>query len=156
MKPFFTAARVPTSRGRQAGVMLLEAMIAILIFSVGILAIVGMQGTAIQNMSEAKYRSDAAFIANQIVADMWGNAANLASYAYSGSGSVPNLLVNWMNTAQARLPGVDVAGKKNLPIITLGANNQVTVTVRWQQGRDVGTGAPPHSYALVAYVNCCL
>ena len=56
MEPMSTAAQATLSRGRQAGVMLLEAMIAILIFSVGILAIVGMQGTAIQNMSEAKYR----------------------------------------------------------------------------------------------------
>ncbi len=156
MKPISVSARGPLRRGRQAGVMLLEALIAILIFSVGILAIVGMQGTAVQNMGEAKYRSDAAFIANQIVADMWGNSTNLAGYAYSGSGSVPSLLLNWMNTAQSRLPGVDVVARKNLPIITLGANNQVTVTVRWQQGRDVGTGAPPHSYALVAYINCCL
>jgi type IV pilus assembly protein PilV len=155
MKSISVPARAPLGRGRQAGVMLLEALIAILIFSIGILAIVGMQATAIQNMGEAKYRSDAAFLANQIVADMWSNSTNLAGYAYSGSGSVPPLLLNWMNTAQSKLPGVDVVAKKNLPIITLGANNMVTVTVRWKEGRDV-TAAVPHGYAVVAYINCCL
>jgi len=142
-------------RGRQAGVMLLEALIAILIFSVGILAIVGMQATAIQDMGEAKYRSDASFLANQIIADMWGNSANLAGYAYAGSGSVPAVLTNWVNTVQSRLPGVSVASGTNLPIVAIGANNTVTVTVRWQPARDVSLNAA-HSYQLVAYINCCL
>jgi type IV pilus assembly protein PilV len=156
MKPIsLPTRRVHPGRGRQTGVMLLEALIAILIFSIGILSIVGMQATAIQNMGEAKYRSDAAFLANQIVADMWGNSTNLAGYAYAGSGTVPPLLLNWMNTAQSKLPGVDVAGKKNLPIITV-VNNTVTVTVRWQEGRDLSLAAPPHGYAVVAYINCCL
>ena len=49
---------------RQRGATLLEALIGILIFSVGILALVGMQALAIKHMSDAKYRSDAAFFAN--------------------------------------------------------------------------------------------
>ena len=59
---------------KQSGVMLLEALIALLIFSVGILAIVGMQATAFQDMGESKYRTDAAFLANQVIAEMWSNA----------------------------------------------------------------------------------
>jgi type IV pilus assembly protein PilV len=155
MKPISVPTQGPLGRGRQAGVMLLEALIAILIFSIGILAIVGMQASAIQNMGEAKYRSDAAFLANQIVADMWSNSTNLAGYSYSGSGTVPTLLQNWMNTAQSKLPGVNVATKKNLPIITIGANNTVTVTMRWKEGRDV-SATVPHRYDVVAYINCCL
>jgi type IV pilus assembly protein PilV len=155
MKPISARSRAPFRRGRQAGVMLLEALIAILIFSIGILAIVGMQATAIQDMGEAKYRSDAAFLANQIVADMWGNSGNLAGYSYAGSGAAPALVQNWVNTVQSRLPGVNVATGKNLPIIALGANNTVTVTVRWQAARDASLNAA-HSYQLVAYINCCL
>ena len=43
--------------------MLLEALIAILIFSMGILALMGMQATAINTVSESKYRSNAGFLA---------------------------------------------------------------------------------------------
>jgi type IV pilus assembly protein PilV len=153
MKPLSTM-QLRNGRGGQAGVLLLEALLAILIFSIGILAIVAMEARAVQDVSESKYRSDAAFLANQIVADMWGNSANLASYAYGGSGAAPALLTNWMSTIQARLPGVNVASGTNLPKITMGANNMVTVQVRWQQARD--TGAPAHSYTLTAYINCCL
>ena len=162
MKPTSVPARALLGGSRQAGVMLLEALIAILIFSIGILAIVGMQATAIQNMGEAKYRSDAAFLANQLIADMWSNSGTTAlpgsylpGYAYSGSGTVPTLVLNWMNTVQSKLPGVNVTTKTNLPIITIGANNVVTVTMRWKEGRDV-TATSPHRYDVVAYINCCL
>ncbi|MEE8253990.1 MAG: hypothetical protein V3S58_00090, partial [Nitrosomonadaceae bacterium] len=54
-------------RKEQRGAMLLEALIAILIFSMGILALMGMQVTAINTVSESKYRSDAGFLANRII-----------------------------------------------------------------------------------------
>ena len=141
----------PLRAAHQTGVMLLEALIALLIFSIGILAIVGMQATAIQDLGESKYRSDAAFLANQIVADMWSNAQQLNNYAYSGAGAPPALLTNWVATVQNRLPGANVYP----PIITIAANNTVTVTVRWQQARDKSKAAPPHRYTSVAYVTCC-
>ena len=53
-------------RKRQGGVMLLEVLIGILIFSIGILAMLGMQTIGMRNTVEAKYRSEAAYLANQI------------------------------------------------------------------------------------------
>ena len=47
MKPISVRSRMSVGHERQAGVMLLEALIAIFIFSVGILAMLGMQATAI-------------------------------------------------------------------------------------------------------------
>jgi type IV pilus assembly protein PilV len=136
----------------QQGVMLLEALIALLIFSIGILAIVGMQANAIQDLGEAKYRTDAAFLANQLVAEMWSNSQQLATYQYGGSGAVPPQIQDWLTTVQRRLPGAD----RFPPTIELGANNTVTVTVRWQQARDKSVSAPAHSYRTVAYITCCL
>lgn len=51
--------------------MLLEALIAILIFSVGILAIVALQAVSIKLAGDAKYRSDAALLAEEMLAQMW-------------------------------------------------------------------------------------
>jgi type IV pilus assembly protein PilV len=137
--------------------MILEALIAILIFSVGILAIVGMQATAIQDMGEAKYRTEAAFLANRIVAEMWGSMganpaqvqANLGKYAYAGSGAAPAQIADWVDTVQDRLPGA----KDFPPIIKVGVDNDVTVTVRWRAPRDKSAGATAHSYQAIAYLN---
>jgi type IV pilus assembly protein PilV len=135
---------------RQGGVMLLEALIALLIFSVGILAIVGMQASAFQDVGEAKYRTDAAFLANQVIADMWSNAQALDDYCYDGTGSPPPAIASWVATVEARLPGASA----HPPIITRdNATNAMTVTVSWQQARDKSASAPAHSYRAVAYIN---
>lgn len=60
----------------QTGSVILEAMIAILIFSVGILALVGMQATAINNVADAGNRTTASFLANQMVGTVWATRQN--------------------------------------------------------------------------------
>jgi type IV pilus assembly protein PilV len=134
------------SNAGQRGATLLEALIGILIFSVGILALVGMQALAIKHMSDAKYRSDAAFLANEIIGQMWVNRASLGSYAFAGTGTPPAAIDHWVTSIQSVLPGVTAAA--NLPIITV-AGTTVTVTVRWQ----LPGGGDVHRHVTMAYIN---
>ena len=131
---------------RQKGATLLEALIGILIFSVGILALVGMQALAIKQMTDAKYRSDAGFFANEIIGHMWVNRGNLSSYAFTGTGTPPAVLDSWVTSIQNGLPGVTAAA--NLPIVTV-AGTTVSVTVRWQ----VPGGSTAHRHITMAYIN---
>lgn len=139
--PFAAKARI-----RQRGATLLEALIGILIFSIGILALVGMQALAIKHMSDAKYRSDASFFANEIIGQMWVNRAGLGTYAYAGAGAPPAAIDGWVTSIQNALPGVTAAA--NLPIITV-AGTTVTVTVRWQ----LPGGGDVHRHITMAYIN---
>jgi type IV pilus assembly protein PilV len=75
----------------QQGSMLLEALIAVLIFSLGILALVGLQGTMIKNTGSSKYRADASYIAEQRIGAMWADPANLASYVDASAVSISDL-----------------------------------------------------------------
>jgi len=101
----------------QQGVVLLESMIAILIFSMGILALVGLQTAMVKNTSDAKYRSEAAFVAQQKLGEIWTNARNfpggLADYAVVDE----NISV--------LLPD----GKRT---VIISPERVVTVTVTWQ------------------------
>ena len=121
---------------RQQGVMLLEALIGILIFSVGILALIGMQATAMRATIDAKYRSEASFLANEIVGLMWvSDKANLAVFATSpGSpATCPGAPVcAWIARVEQLLPNATGA---NAPEIAI-ATNEVTVTVRWKAPGD--------------------
>ena len=136
---------IPTKAGiRQRGATLLEALIGILIFSIGILALVGMQALAIKHMSDAKYRSDAAFFANEIIGQMWVNRGSLGSYAYGGTGTPPAAIDGWVTSIRNGLPGAAA----NLPIINV-AGTTVTVTVRWQ----LPGGADVHRHVTMAYIN---
>ncbi len=50
----------------QAGFFLIEAMVAILIFALGILGFVAMGGTAVSSQSDAQYRTEASSLADAI------------------------------------------------------------------------------------------
>ena len=73
-----TISRSRFRRG-QSGVMLLEALIAILIFSLGILGIVGLQAVQMKLVADAKYRSDAALLAEELIGQMWASDRTAAT-----------------------------------------------------------------------------
>lgn len=117
----------------QHGVALLEALVSILLFSMGVLALVGLQSTMIKNTSDAQYRSEASYIAQQWVGVMWSNPdpGNLPLYAINSSDpryNISNLLPNGTRT-------VAVSG------IT------ATVTINWAQ-----PGKPTHQLVTVANI----
>jgi type IV pilus assembly protein PilV len=70
---------------KQQGIVLLEGLIAVLIFSIGILGIVGLQAAMIKGTSDSKYRIDAGYVAQQRIAAIWVDPNNLANYAESGT-----------------------------------------------------------------------
>lgn len=110
----------PFKCSSQKGAILLEALIAVLIFSTGVLAIAGLQGAMIKNTSDAKYRSDAAFIAQQRLGAMWANPSNLNIFAL-GEEDISALLPN---------------GKRTVTLPT--ATGEVKVEIKWQlPGQDV-------------------
>jgi type IV pilus assembly protein PilV len=112
--------------------MLIEALIGILIFSIGILALIGMQGAAIRNTTDARYRSEASFLANQIIGQMWVDRSHLTDYQTAGYAPRDN----WAATVASTLPGVTGT---LVPTITVTADNEVTVTIQWQQPGETQT-----------------
>jgi type IV pilus assembly protein PilV len=136
---------MPTGQ-RQRGATLLEALIGILIFSIGILALVGMQALAIKHMSDAKYRSDAAYFASEIIGQMWVNRASLGSYDYAGGGSPPAAIASWVASVQNGLPGITAAD--NQPTIAV-VGTTVTVTIFWK----LPGATDKHNHVMMAYIN---
>ncbi len=63
--------KISSFKSAQRGVVLIEAMIAILLFSMGVLAIVGLQAVMVKNVADSKYRSEAGYIAQQVIGQMW-------------------------------------------------------------------------------------
>ena len=150
-------------RYSQRGVMLLEALIGILIFSIGILAVIGMQAISIQNIGEAKDRTDASFLANEIIGKMWadrgGATANLMNFQYHGGGATGDLGA-WVGKVKASLPGSIEPDVSITPIIVnTGTGNytayNVQVTLKWQSPTDASTSQAPHVYTTTAFMQWC-
>ena len=129
----------------QRGVMLLEALIGILIFSVGILAMIALHALAIGYTADAKYRSDASFLANELIGQVWVDVPNLGNYAYPG-GSSP-AVGNWISKVNNTLPGSNGA---NAPTVVVDpVTNQIDITLRWQPPNGDGV----RNYRAIARVS---
>jgi type IV pilus assembly protein PilV len=152
-------------RSREQGVMLVEALIAILIFSIGILAVVGMQSVALKNATESKNRSEAAFLAQELMAQMWIdqniaagiNTSNVkaANYGYPGTGTVPPRLTDWVNRVNQKLPGSSLPGGV-MPKVTITNETTSGATVKieifWRLPEEASLGLPPHSHTVMASI----
>ncbi len=107
---------------KQRGSILLEVMVAILIFSLGVLGLIGLQATSMRSTTEAKERIDASMLVNQRIARMWSDPDNLAGFAGTlnagGSSTDPDqaLISIFPNGSITTVVNVDVA----------------TVTVTWR------------------------
>jgi len=137
----------PKSKTLQQGVVLLEALISILIFSFGVLAIVGLQAASVANASDSKYRSEAGFYANRLIGEMWtSDRGALVAYQTSGpkySAWYADMLNATASAGLLGLPGADlfpptvVVTPVNNPLTGKPTSYDVTVTVFWQSPGNV-------------------
>ena len=141
----------------ESGAILLEALLGLLIFSVGILGLVALQVVGVKATADAKYRANASMLANQIIGQMWGDKQNLMAYSQtSGGGGACNAtgtpstyapVLAWLTDVGNDLPDATPAMQ------TIGisgiANNIVTVTVCWKGPHD----PMPHNYIAVAQID---
>jgi len=123
--------------------MLIEGLIAIFIFSMGILAIVGLQSVSVKQVGDAAYRSQAAVLTNTLLGTMWvsdhTNATMKASFnSPNGAGYTA-----WLTNVSATLP-------QSSATVNVGLNNTVTVTVKWLPPAE--TGGTSHQYVTVAQI----
>lgn len=143
------ARGVPVHGRSQHGVMLLEALIAVVIFSLGVLALIGLQSVAIREITESKARADASYLADKILGDL--STMDIGSASAIGSSLLTDFTGTYTATAEPATADVAVYGvwqtmlARTLPdgsIIlavdsapdALGTSsvNAATITVQWR------------------------
>jgi len=127
-----TVQRTERPRAVQDGSVLLESLVAILIFSFGVLGLIGILASSIRATNDARYRAEAANLANAIIGDMWATAPADLGPQFGPTG--PRLIA-WQSQVASLLPS---AGGANAPLIDLAQpglslqSRSVVVTVFWQ------------------------
>lgn len=124
------------------GIVLIEALIGILIFSVGVLGLVGLQASMTRAQTGTKVRSDAVLLANEIVGIMWADReANHANYTGTGCGSHAPCKA-WLDKVKRSLPNGDAT-----VTFSPATFKQVSVQVKWTIPNE---GA--HQYEMLGVV----
>lgn len=118
----------------QSGVVLLESLIAVLIFSLGILALVGLQAAMVTNTTASKYRADASYVAQQTLGMLWADPAHLGDYLVADS-PVPALPNGKLTVTRPAIDQVRVVISWQLPSETEVHN--VTMNASIQENTDI-------------------
>lgn len=119
-----------TLNSMQQGSVLIEAMVALVIFSMGVLALVGLQSAMIKNSSDNRYRAEAQLIAQTHIANMMTYGGDAANYITQVD----------KDKIKSQLPN----GTLTFSALT---NTMVTVTVGWQV-----PGGNPHQVNASSYL----
>lgn len=117
--------------------MLLEVLVAMLIFSIGVLGIVGLQASMTKAQTGSKFRADASFLAQRVIASMWSDRSSLTNYSSANCASNTRCS-EWTAEVARALPNgaaaVTVTALPDGTDPTTGAviAADVTVTITWQ------------------------
>jgi type IV pilus assembly protein PilV len=147
-----------SQRGAQAGFMLLEVLVAILIFAIGVLSLVGLQVASVKDSSQSRYRSDATLLANELVGRMWVTDRSFttidAEYSSASAGAAYSA---WLTKVEATLPGASTnpptVAVASVPAGAAGGNpsSLVTMQVFWKAPNEP-VADPVHSITLVTQI----
>ena len=163
---------------QQGGFLVIEALIAILIFSLGILGLVAMGSTAIGAQSDARFRTDAAALADEIAnriavsvardlnpvtgpdlvlqaslatfAHLPAGAAGPAGCPFNGAPSAQPVVMAWAADVLAGPRRLPGATATSQQILVDTVNfNRVDITICWQTPNDQAM----RRHTLVTYIN---
>ena len=125
--------------GRPArGFALIEALIALLIFSLAVLGLVGLQAAMTRASTGAKYRAEATYLATDLIGRMWSNRAMLKDFSDCQASSACKA---WLSRVEETLPAgtatVSVVDRIDTALddatrVAPYSVSEVTVRVRWQ------------------------
>ncbi len=122
----------------QVGSVLLESLIAVLIFFVGLIALVGISSQAIDLVGESKSRSDASYLADELIGELWTNTASIGTFESSAE------FTNWQDRVRSLIgPAASATMTPN--------GNQLTIVISWPDKRSSSTSAT-HRYETTAVV----
>lgn len=155
----------------QSGFFLIEALLSILIFSLGILGMVAINARAVEARADAEYRTDAARFADEIVSQIALNVdrsslinlqTSLATFAhqptgtacggFSGAQSSSAVVSTWLGRVTAATTGLPGALSTGQQIVVASAAtdfNRVTVNLCWRAPSDTAV----RRHTLITYVN---
>jgi type IV pilus modification protein PilV len=137
-------------KNQQGGSVLLEALIAFLIFAFGVLGLVALQASSLAANVDTQYRIEANQFAHRMLSTIQSSVsrssaaafqASLVAFnhnptgnqcAFSGGASADPQVTAWLallqTAATTRLPAAD--GQIQ---VTVGTPNQVRIVICWQQ-----------------------
>jgi type IV pilus assembly protein PilV len=106
----------------ERGFVLVEVLVAGLIFTFGVLGIIGLQVQMTRAQTVSKYRADAVNLTQELVGLMWSDFTDVPSFSTNCS-SNPRC-ANWQAKVDRQLPGAQTT-------VQVQTGNVVSIEIEW-------------------------
>lgn len=126
--------------------MLIEVLVSMLLLAFALLALVSSKASAIKNAGDAQLRTEASYLANQIIGQMWVDRANLGSYphnattggacTFTGGASTYAAVTSWEGASGTQGTVLGTLPNARTQILANGGSGAVTVTVCWRAPQE--------------------
>jgi len=119
------------------GGSLVDALLALLLFSIGMLALLRLLASALAESANAQYRNQASQLASALVARMWSGDRSATSLQARYGNASANDYQAWLRDVRAHLPGTEVVAMQ--PAVSIDAQRHVSITLYWKAPADRNT-----------------
>lgn len=110
------------------GFFIIEALVSVLIFMVGIVGVLQLQATQMQATADAQYRAQASYMAENIMSEIIIDKANVDIFVDKTSATY----MDWESSLKNALPGVYEYPPEITTSIATSGGTLVTVIVKWK------------------------
>lgn len=146
-----TISSTPAAHRRQQGISMVEALVALVVLSVGMLGIAGLYVSSLQAGRTALSRTQAVTLVNDMIDRIRANASAGEAYNSSKYGTSPKThgcvvtsnctsaqlaeddLATWTAAAKDSLPGTPKATVVRTAAASTGRPDRYQVTIVWQE-----------------------
>ena len=136
-----------TVRAAQAGSFIIEAIISLILFAVGLIGLLGLSAQGLNQVGQSKSRNDASFLVGELFSDMWVNSSvNLTTWNTKLQAAIPNATgsvylttCDCVSTATNACSGTVASGT-----VAISNSQAVTVCVTWTDRKE--NSATPRLY----------
>jgi type IV pilus assembly protein PilV len=136
---------------KQEGMMLIEALIAVVLLAIGLIGTVAMQARAVSALSDAGMRAEATIAADRLIGTMTTDLANLNAYALAEKATPGDALSAWYDETRKRIPGATIVVAVSAPVAGT-SRRQVDISIGWQRR----PGDPPNRHNITTYLSGAL
>lgn len=119
---------------RRCGSSLVDALLSLLLFSVGMLGLLRLLSATLAESANAQYRNQASQLASALVASMWTGDRSLPSLQARFGNAGAAEYQNWLRKVQMNLPGTDAGALQ--PVVSIDAQRRVNILLQWRAPSD--------------------
>lgn len=127
---------------RQGGSFIIEALISLLLFAVGLVALVALATQSLNQVGQTRARNEASNLAGDLAGILWTLPALPATFTTATWADNNTPIDGWVDRVQA-LPG----GSATVTV----AGSQVTITITWTDAKG-GAGGTTHNYTTATLI----